>query len=131
VPTPLTAKARIDALIAQLDDDLANVRGKAEEGLRAIGPEAHDQLKAAMKKSLSAEQRARVCRLLEAPQDRELTLDELRHIRAITIIEYAEGESGKKLLRRLASGNPWGVQTREASNALLRRETRTRAKLPK
>jgi hypothetical protein len=122
-PVPKATAAEIDKLIADLDNDDFDTRDKASRELRRIGVQAKAALQKNLENSKSREQHRRVEQLLAEVKERETTpsLDELRELRAVEVLEAIGTAPAWSILESLAKG-PSGIKlTDEASYALKRR----------
>jgi RNA polymerase sigma factor (sigma-70 family) len=105
--------------VGQLDAPLFADREKAEKALMDLGETATAHLRTAMATGLSAEQRARLKRLLAAFTEPVLQPgDRLRQVRAVAVLERIGSADAKKLLTELANGTPEARLTREAKASL-------------
>jgi hypothetical protein len=109
---------RIARLVAELDDDVYDVRVKATAALEKLGPAAHPALRKALA-SPSAEVRRRATMLLEKKGDGPaLAPDELRALRAIEVLQHVGTAEVRPVLEKLAAGPPSAVVTQDAAAAL-------------
>jgi RNA polymerase sigma factor (sigma-70 family) len=118
----LTAK-EFDRLLADLGSDDFATREAATEKLMNAGESAVGQLRSALRADPTAEQKARIERLLAGwmGADRKApTGARLRVVRAIAAVELAGTADARKLLAELAAGAPEATTTREAKWALER-----------
>jgi hypothetical protein len=114
--------AKVQKLVAQMDDDLFSAREHASQQAAELGEAAEPFLQEALKTTISAEARHRIRRLLAdiAGKPMVLTSDQQRAIRAVQILEHIGGGEAREVLRRLSSGQPSARLTQEAKNALFR-----------
>ena len=118
-PTDTAAVDRIRVRIADLDSKSFQVRESAATELAALAGAADAALREALRGKLSAEQRERVQRLLEAPamvSSPEL----LRVLRAIETLERIGTPEALGVLKNLAGGAVGHRSTREAQAAVAR-----------
>jgi hypothetical protein len=121
-PVPLDS-SRAATLIAQLDDDEANVREKATAELKALGKAAEPAMRQALEKTPSAEVDYRLKLLLsnlsgEAPRNIHL-------IRAIEVLENQGTAEARNLLDQLAgkkSKEPVAQEAKAALERLMQRD---------
>jgi hypothetical protein len=123
-PTDPELGAKIDRLVAQMDDDLFSVREQASQKAAEFGEAAEPYLNEALKSTASAEARHRIRRLLADIAGKPLVLssDQQRAIRAVQILEQIGGPKSREALEHLATGQPAARLTQEAKNALARLE---------
>jgi WD40 repeat protein len=109
---------RIARLVAELDDNVYEVRVKATEALEKLGPAAYPALRKALA-SPSAEVRRRAGMLLDKKGDAPaLAPDELRALRAIEVLQHIGTPEVRPVLEKLAAGPRDGVVTQDAAAAL-------------
>ena len=115
---------RIDDLIARLDHDEFTERERASEELEKLGPRAVVALRREAQSPRSPEALQRLRPLLQriGPPFRQFPNAVLRSLRAIRVLELVASEESKGILRNLATGSPWSLQTREAEAVLERLE---------
>jgi WD40 repeat protein len=112
----------VPRLIAKLDDDRFSIRQKAYNDLVQLGVFAEKALRQAMSSPLPLEQRLRVERLLSKLDG--WSGEELRGLRATTVLENSASSSAWQILGSLATGAPEARLTREAKAALKRLASR-------
>ena len=113
---------RIQRLLADLDSEAFAVRKAASEALLGLDEQAIPYLEETLKSAESAEVRVQVKKILEQKRAAEITVEQIRQIRAVMVLELiADGES-KNLLKRWAGGPVGALLTVEASAALKRLE---------
>jgi WD40 repeat protein len=115
---PVPVPARLDRLIADLDDSEFEVRAKAARDLERLGPEVVPALRRAMEETSSAEVRRRLETILENLSDRPLRAEALRGVRAVRVLEQIGTPEARALLKSLAGGAPAAPLTRHARAAL-------------
>jgi hypothetical protein len=112
----------INRWITDLGSDQFAVRHKAAEELEQAGDAAESALRTKLADKLSLEVRQRVEKLLNKIE--LLTLDSIRVLRAIEVLECIGSSEAKKVLERLATGAEGARLTREAKASLERLNTR-------
>jgi hypothetical protein len=118
---------RIQRLLADLGSDMFAVREAASKALDGLDQQANPFLEKAMKSAQSLEQRSRLKRMIEQRQAAPLTAEQLRQIRGVMVLErIGDGES-KNLLQKWAGGPAGALLTMEASAALKRVESVSKA----
>jgi hypothetical protein len=111
----------VKTLVAALDAPAFADREKADKDLRALGDLAVATLRRLQTDGLSAEQGARVKKILAAALDPILPAGEtLRQVRAVAVLEKFGTPEAKKLLADLAGGAPDARMTKEAIISLTR-----------
>lgn len=116
-----------EQLLADLGSEDFATREAATERLGKAGESGAGQLVAALKTELSAEQKARVERLVagwEGADSRPATGERLRILRAVAALELAGTTEARKLLAELAAGAVNAITTCEAKRALERYDQR-------
>ncbi|MCX7699437.1 MAG: hypothetical protein N2039_01030, partial [Gemmataceae bacterium] len=106
-------------LLADLESPRYAVRQRAKQELERLGEAALPALRKALEQP-NAETRSVARRLLDALSIRKLTLDQIRQIRAVEILEKSRHPDAVALLRELAKGGPSAPLTQEACRALER-----------
>jgi WD40 repeat protein len=111
--------AKIEKLIADLDNDEFETRQKAYEELTKLGLQAQPLLTKALKEEPSREARTRIEELLERLEPGQTTpsADAVRQSRAIEVLELLGTPEARDILGSLAKGAP-GKLTTEATLAL-------------
>lgn len=107
---------RIESLLVDLDSDQYAVRAKADEELRKWGVSALPLLTGALKNKPSLEVRRRVEAIIvdiRKSQSKLFTMDRLRSVRAVEVLEHSGTAEAKEILRLLA---------KRAADAYLRQE---------
>lgn len=127
---PLLLKAdsqQIQRLLVDLDSDQYAVRAKADEGLRKWGVSAFPLLTDALTKKPSLEVRRRVEAIVEdirKSQSKMFTMDRLRYVRAVEVLEHSGTAEAKEFLRLLAERAADAYLRQEAQEAAQRLESR-------
>jgi len=112
---------KLKQLIADLDADEFDKREAAAKELEKAGRPAESALRAALAASPSAEVRTRVERLLKLlGEDRPLTAEQQRDVRAVRVLEQVGTPEARKLLEALVKESPGWWVTQEAREALRR-----------
>jgi WD40 repeat protein len=120
LPTaPRADPATLARLVADLDDDSFEVRDEASRRLGELGEAARAALTGGLTKKPSAEARRRIKELLDA-MDGPANGDRLRLLRALEVLESVGTPEARRVLKRLAGGEPSALLTREAKAALAR-----------
>jgi hypothetical protein len=118
---------QLRAAIADLDSADFSRRQAASQRLASLADRAGPALRAALKGSLSAEQRRRIEEALAS-----LTVvppvKTLRDLRAVEVLERIGTQEAKDLLEKLAQGAPAARLTREAKASLQRLASQATAK---
>ena len=117
------ATERISAAIANLDNDVPEVRHNASDELAAIGGDAEPLLRQALANKPSLEARVRIEHLLAKIEDpvQRFGGETLRRIRAILILERIGTRPAADLLATIAAGPPEARETKDAKATLERR----------
>jgi RNA polymerase sigma factor (sigma-70 family) len=121
-PAQGAPEAPVRALIRDLDSDDFDTRSAAMAGLRKVGRPATRTVHNALKAPATLEVRRRLETLLtewSLPTPR--TTDDLRQLRAVTVLEYLGTPEARQLLEELAGGAPEARLTQEAHDAHMRR----------
>lgn len=115
VPGPKDARG----LIARLDDPKFAAREEAARELAGYGEAVEGDLREALRKPASAEQRERLAQLVDRlPKGPAPTGEILRGLRCVWLLEQLGTPAAKRLLRELAGGAPGARVTSEAKAAL-------------
>jgi WD40 repeat protein len=117
-PMPSPDRAKIDRLIADLNSERFGARNKAGEALEKLGDVAEPALRQALAGRPSLEVRRRIEHLLERIDGPIREPEQLRHLRAIEILEQIGTPPARQVLEKLAHGAPGARRTREAQAAL-------------
>jgi RNA polymerase sigma factor (sigma-70 family) len=112
--------ARLKQLIADLDSNLFSTREKATEELGNLADLAEPLLRDVLQAAPSAESRRRVETLLASLKASHVPPERLRELRALEVLERVNTADARRLLERLAKGEPGARMTREARAALKR-----------
>jgi hypothetical protein len=109
----------LERLIAELDAEDFDVRDRASAELARRGEQAEPALLAARKTPRSAEHRRRLEELL-ARRAEAFPPERLRVLRAIEALEEIATPEARRILERLAKGEPTAEETRQARASLAR-----------
>jgi WD40 repeat protein len=107
----------IPQLIQDLGSDAFTVRTKADQTMRKLGAAAEANLRKALQ-GTSLETRRRIAVLLDRIVNHEWTGDELRHARAVEVLQAIGSPEARALLTRWAGGDPAAILSVEAREAL-------------
>jgi HEAT repeat protein len=118
LPTADSVKPEVlERYIQDLDDNKFEVRRDAKKRLAELGEVAQPALAKALAKNPSVEASTQIKDLLrlldDAPQG-----DRLRFLRAVEVLEDIGSPEARRILKRLAGGDPAALLTREAKAAL-------------
>jgi WD40 repeat protein len=120
-PAPEPAERRhVAQLIADLDSEDFAVREKAMEQLRQLGERAEPGLREALKNKPALEARKRIEELLEGVRAAAVSPDNLRHLRAVEVLEHIGTPEAREVLKKAADGAAAARLTREAKASLER-----------
>jgi hypothetical protein len=110
----VTAPAeRTTPLVRDLDSPQFAVRDKATHELEALGPAAEQALREALTAKPAPEPRGRIQRLLD-----RLEAEGNREARAVELLERIGTSDSRRLIDKLAGGDPTARLTQEARTAL-------------
>jgi hypothetical protein len=112
------AKKKVDKLIADLDDDDADVRKKAIDALVSLGAPAGPAVRAALKKATDVDVKLRLMVVLRGLSGDVTTPTGLRTLRALETLERINNAEARKVLQALARGVPDAALTKEARACL-------------
>jgi hypothetical protein len=107
----------ISQMIQDLGSDAFTVRSKADQALQKLGAAAEPDLRKALQ-GTSLETRRRIEVLLDRLVNHDLTADELRHARAVEVLQTIASPVARALLTRWAGGDPAAILSVEARKAL-------------
>jgi len=120
-PVPMPAGRKTTAaLVADLDSATFAVREAATKELARRVSAEFAELTAALDAARTEEVRQRLTTILHSapPAWPRLSADELRHVRAVAVLEAVGTAEAKRLLRALAAGDPAARATRAAREAV-------------
>ena len=104
-----------------MDDDDPKIRARAYEALERVGGLAEKALRRVLDGKPSLEVREKTTQLLDTiGKDQEYPAETLRVLRSIQILEDIGTPAAREILKRLATGTPETVVTRQAAQALKR-----------
>ncbi|MCI0460403.1 MAG: PQQ-binding-like beta-propeller repeat protein [Gemmataceae bacterium] len=126
-PVPLVGAERIARLVADLDSARYSTRQQAERELQKLGDLAEPALRRTLEANPSLEMRRRIEALLERAEGPISAPEPLRSLRAVEVLERIGTPEARRVLQRLADGEPEALVTREARAALQRLERRAAA----
>jgi WD40 repeat protein len=127
-PAPAVSARRVAALIKLLDSSVFRERNEATRELERLGELAREALRKALAGQSSPETRQRL-QILLGKLD-HFTPSQLRHVRAVEILETIGTPEALETIERLAQGNADGLLTTE-SRAVLARLQKKLAPLPR
>jgi RNA polymerase sigma factor (sigma-70 family) len=110
-------RKQISRLAADLGNERFTVRQKASQGLAKLGTAAAPALRRALAAKLPLELRRRLEGVLEKLEGRPLPAEELRQVRAVTVLEQIGTPEAVRLLERLAAGAGAAPLTRAARSS--------------
>src|SRR5207253_433398 len=119
---------QVQRWLADLGSDEFAVREPASKALEELDRQAIPHLEAALKRAASLEVRRRLERLLEQQQTATLSSEQLRQIRAVTVLELIGNGESRNLVKRWAGGPAGALLTMEATEALKRLEAASKTK---
>lgn len=117
----------VERLIADLDANEFAVRDRATRALEELGRPTKSHLLRALERKLSTEQRRRLEGLLSRLDQPNLTDDRVRLTRALEVLERVGTPDARRLVEKLADGDPEVALTREATAVLKRLSARAAA----
>jgi RNA polymerase sigma factor (sigma-70 family) len=119
-PSPTAPADVTRKLLADLDDSSFEVREAAGKRLKALGLQAEPALRAAVEAKPSLEQRRRIEELLAALPivPRPPSMEELRQLRALIVLERIGSPEARRMLEEVAKGPQSARLTRQALAAL-------------
>jgi hypothetical protein len=121
-PVPPVPAARLDRLLADLDSDRFAARKRATEELEQLGELAEPSLRQVLAKRPSLEVCRRIEQILVRIDNRAWLppTDDLRPLRAVTVLERIGTPEARRVLAVLADGAAGARLTREAQASLTR-----------
>jgi WD40 repeat protein len=114
---PIEAK-HLTRLLEALASEDAVVNGPALRELEGLGHQVESALRRALVAAREVDYRLRLNVLLGRLDNRRLSSEELRTVRAVQVLEFAGTPAARRLLADLASGAPEALLTREARASL-------------
>jgi hypothetical protein len=109
--------------IGDLSSATFAVRAKASELLLRIGPHVEADLHKALAQPRDLETKRRIEDVLARLAARDLTQQEILHVRGVEVVEAIATPEARKLLSRWTTGEPGAVLTEHAQAALRRMDT--------
>jgi RNA polymerase sigma factor (sigma-70 family) len=125
IPVAVPDKPSVEELVRQLDDDDFQARERAKRLLIEKGARVVPKLRDYLKGSPSVEARVRIGRILEHFGDVGPTAEELRALRAVTVLSRIATPAGRELLAELADRSEETPATIAAKVALGRSEKKS------
>jgi len=119
-PLSVEECARLKELLRQLDDDDFNRREQATARLEAWGERILPAVRNLLKKAESVDLKRRLEQIHETCRFRQVSGEDLRWQRALTLLEWLKTPESQKLLQTLADGPVEDQLTHEAKGALRR-----------
>jgi hypothetical protein len=122
MPAPDLSR-RFPQLLAELDSDEFEVRERASAELEKADRGVEAPLRRALEGALSGEQRRRVTALVERLDEQAvgpLSIEEVRKVRAVWVLEQIGTPGARQLLETLATGVAEARQTQDARTSLQR-----------
>ena len=117
-PAPAADAKKVEQALADLDSGTFTVREKAMKDLEALGVLAAAALERKLKDNLSLEARRRTETLLQRLDDRSVTAEELRSVRAVAVLRAIGTSDARAILETLAQGGDGALLTVQARQAL-------------
>lgn len=111
---------RIRRLMADLGSDAFAVREAASKAIQSLDQQAIPYLEETLRSTESAEVRARVETILKHQRAAAIPSEQLRQIRAVTVLELIGDGKAIRLLKEWAGGPAGSLLTEQASAALQR-----------
>jgi hypothetical protein len=119
-PVPVVDAARLDGLIKDLASKEADVAKQATDELGKLAELAEPALRKALAGNPPQEFRQRIEPLLKRLDGTALSVEQLRMIRSVEILEAIATPEARKVLESAAQGAPGARLTREAQAAVQR-----------
>jgi hypothetical protein len=117
---PAADAKKLARLIAELDDDLFDVRESATNELEKLGKTVEPALRGALKGTSSAEVRRRVEALLSRLEGRRHSPEHRRLLGSVEVLEQIGTDEARRILKRVAKECPEDDVARAAEAALKR-----------
>ncbi len=111
---------QIERWVEDLGSDQFKTRNTAETDLEKLGELAQPALERSLKKAETLDLRRRIERVLERVASQMESPETLRQLRMVETLEIVGGAEARRLLERLATGDPGARLTREAKASLTR-----------
>jgi hypothetical protein len=125
-PVPALAAAdqeKLGVWLVDLESSDFPTRVRAERAIEKVGERARPALEARLSEKPALEGRRRIEGLLERMENRTLSSEELRDLRAIEVLARLDSAIAKELLNQLAAGGA-GARLTEAARAALNRRAK-------
>ena len=119
-PVARVDPSQIEQWIKDLGSNQFSIRQKALTALEACGESAESALRQALKQGPTVEVRRRVELLLQKIDQGILPMEQLRSLRALTVLEHSGREDARKRVTVIAGGAAEAWLTREAQASLQR-----------
>ena len=119
-PAAPGAEKQFARWIADLDAEAFQAREAGQASLAKAGKSAEPTLRAAQKKASSVEQYNRIQWLLRKLEKNGYSKHELRGFRAVAALERIDNDEARRVLKRLAGGDPASALTQDAVASLAR-----------
>jgi WD40 repeat protein len=119
-PAPQPDVTKLDKWLTDLDARKFALRDRATRELEKLGELAVPALQKVLTGKPPLETRQRVERLLEKLTGTALSVEQLRVVRALEVLEQVGTPEARKVLENLARGAPGALPTREAQTVLRR-----------
>jgi hypothetical protein len=123
-PMPVLNQAKLDQIVADLDDEKFLTREHAATELDKLGRAGVPAMRARAAKVQSREAKLRLTQYLERFDSPKVLPDELRALRIVEFLEHAASSSARTLLAEYAAGEPSSDLTIRAAAAKSRLERR-------
>jgi RNA polymerase sigma factor (sigma-70 family) len=117
-PYPTASDEETRPLLADLGGDSFERREAAVKRLKELGLHAEPALRAALKAKPSLEQKRRVETILATLTEASPSADDLRHLRALIVLERINTPEARRVLEDMAKGSQSARLTRQALAAL-------------
>jgi hypothetical protein len=117
-PVPPVDRRHFERLAEALDSGAFVERQKATDELQKMGDVIVPLLREALKRDVSLECRRRLEQLLEKAEWKKPSPTQLRHVRALIVLERDGSADSRKLLEVIAGGAPESRLTQQARAAL-------------
>ncbi len=128
-PTPAAAPDRLARLIADLDSTRFAVREQATRELEELAERAEAALRKVLAGEPSLEARGRIEQVLTKGEERPLSGDRLRDLRALAVLEHVGTPEARQVTKALAQGVAEARLT-QAARAALERGARRSGRIP-
>jgi WD40 repeat protein len=123
-PIPILNAAKLDQIVADLEDEKFLTREHAANELEKLGRVGLPAMRTRAPKAQSREAKLRLAQYLERYETSKLLPDELRTLRALELLEHAATPASRALLAELSAGEPAADVTMRARAAQTRLDWR-------